>query len=48
MWSLLFKAQVANVSLVDSDDAVVFLEEPLLLGFTAWLQALDEQALSPG
>lgn len=39
---------MANVSLIDSDDAVVFLEESLLLGFTAWLQALHEQALSPG
>lgn len=47
-WSLLFKAQVADVSLIDSDDAVIFLEEPLQLGFAARLQALHEQALSPG
>lgn len=47
-WSLLFKAQVANVSLIDSDDAVVLLEESLLLCFTTRLQALHEQALSSG
>lgn len=47
-WSLLFEAQVANVSLIDPDDAVVLLEESLLLGFSARLQALHEQAVSPG
>lgn len=40
MWSLLFKAQVANVSLIYSDDTVVFIEETLPLGFTPVLQTL--------
>lgn len=40
MESLLFKAQVANVSLINSDDAVVLLEETLLLCFAAGLQTL--------
>lgn len=47
-WSLLLEAQVANISLIDPDDAVVLLEESLLLGFSARLQALHEQAMSPG
>lgn len=46
--SLLFEAQVANVSLIDPDDAVVLLEESLLLSFSTRLQALHEQAMSPG
>lgn len=40
MESLLFKAQVANVSLINSDDAVVLLEETLLLCFASGLQTL--------
>lgn len=46
--SLLFEAQAANVSLIDSDDGVVLLEEALLLGFPPALQALHQQALRPG
>lgn len=45
--SLLFEAQVADVSLIDPDDAVVLLEEALLLGFAAGFQTLHEQALCP-
>lgn len=40
MESLLFKAQVANVSLINSDDAVVLPEETLLLCFASGLQTL--------
>lgn len=46
--SLLFEAQVAYVSLIDPNDAVVLLEESLLLSFSTRLQALHEQAMSPG
>lgn len=35
----LLEAQVADVSLIDPDDAVVLLEETLLLGFASLLQA---------
>lgn len=45
--SLLFKAQVANVSLVYLDYAVVLLEEMLLFSFSSRLQTFHEQALSP-
>lgn len=44
---LLFKADVSQVSVVDADDAVVLLEEALLLGLPAPLQTLDQQAKSP-
>ncbi|TNN75163.1 hypothetical protein EYF80_014573 [Liparis tanakae] len=45
--SLLFEAQVANVSLIDFDNTVVLLEETLLLGFPPALQTLHQQALRP-
>lgn len=48
LWSLLFEAQLANVSLIDSDDAVVLLEETLLLRLASALQTLHQQALGPG
>lgn len=44
---LLFEADVSQVSVIDSDDAVVLLEEGLLLGLASTLQALDQQAQSP-
>lgn len=44
---LLFEADVAQVSVVDADDAVVLLEEALLLRLAAPLQTLDQQAQSP-
>lgn len=45
--SLLFEAQVANVSLINLEDAVVFLEEMLVFSFSSRLQAFHQQALSP-
>lgn len=45
--SLLFKAQVANVSLINPDYAVIFLEETLMLSFSSRFQPLHQQALSP-
>jgi len=44
---LLFKADVAQVPVVDADDAVVLPEEALLLGLASFLQTLDQQAQSP-
>lgn len=44
---LLFKADVAQVSVVDSDDAVVLLKEAVLLSLSSPLQTLDQQAKSP-
>lgn len=44
---LLFEADVAEVSVVDADDAVVLLEEALLLRLASPLQTLDQQAQSP-
>lgn len=44
---LLFEADVSQVSVVDADDAVVLLEEALLLGLAPPLQTLDQQAQSP-
>lgn len=45
--ALLFKADVSQVSIIDTDDAVVLLEEALLLGLASFLQSLDQQAKSP-
>lgn len=45
--NLLLKAQVANVSLVDLDDAVVLLEETFGFGLASLLQAFNQQTLSP-
>lgn len=45
--ALLFEADVPQVPVIDTDDAVVLLEEALLLGFAAPLQTLDQQAKSP-
>lgn len=44
---LLFKADVSQVTIVDADDAVVLLEEALLLSLPSPLQTLDQQAKSP-
>lgn len=44
---LLFKADVSQVSIIDTDDAVVLLEEALLLSFPSPFQTLDQQAKSP-
>lgn len=45
--ALLFEANVPQVPVIDTDDAVVLLEEALLLGLPAPLQTLDQQAKSP-
>lgn len=45
--ALLFEADVPQVSIIDTDDAVILLEEALLLGLAAPLQTLDQQAKSP-
>lgn len=44
---LLFKSDVSQVSVIDTDDTVVLLEEALLLGLPSPLQTLDQQAKSP-
>lgn len=44
---LLFEADVPQVAVIDADDAVVLLEEALLLGLPSPLQTLDQQAKSP-
>lgn len=44
---LLFEADVSEVSVVDAHDAVVLLEEALLLRLASPLQTLDQQAKSP-
>lgn len=44
---LLFEADAAQVPVVDADDAVVLLEEALLLRLAPPLQTLDQQAQSP-
>lgn len=44
---LLFEADVSQVSVIDTDDAVVLPEEALLLGLASPLQTLDQQAKSP-
>lgn len=38
---LLFEADVPQVTIIDADDAVVLLEEALLLGLPSPLQTLD-------
>lgn len=45
--ALLFKSDVSQVSVIDTDDAVVLLEQALLLGLASPLQTLDQQAKSP-
>ena len=45
---LLFKAKVAQVVSVDADDAVVFLEELLLLSLASHLQTLHQETPGPG
>lgn len=44
---LLFEADVPQVAVIDADDAVVLLEEALLLSLPSPLQTLDQQAKSP-
>lgn len=44
---LLFEADVPQIAVIDADDAVVLLEEALLLGLPSPLQTLDQQAKSP-
>lgn len=44
---LLFKADVSQVSVIDTDDTVILLEEALLVGLASLLQTLDQQAKSP-
>lgn len=44
---LLFEADVPQVSVIDTDDTVVLLEQALLLGLASALQTLDQQAKSP-
>lgn len=46
--SLLFEAKMTYISLVDSDNAIILLEEMLLLCLASALQTLDEQALGSG
>lgn len=43
---LLFKADVSQVPVIDTDDAVVLLEKGLLLGLPSPFQTLDQQAKS--
>ena len=44
---LLFESQVSDVRLVNAHNAVVLLEQALLLGLATPLQTLDQQAVGP-
>lgn len=45
---LLFEADVSQVSIINAYDAVILLEQTMLLSLASPLQALDQQAKSPG
>ena len=47
LWVLLFEARVAQVRVVDAHNAVVLLEQLLLVRLAPPLQALHQQAQGP-
>lgn len=44
---LLFESDVSQVSVIDTDDAVILLEKALVFSLPSPLQTLDQQAKSP-